>query len=86
MGQPYLLQVDETSAAKQRFAMVMLALATGQTISGYDDGCNTGIWADSRVRFVWRLQWTPLIEETLHRTNHQPGGTNRTRQLRMLKA
>lgn len=55
VGQPYLLQVDDTSAAKQRFAMVMLALATGQTISGYDDGCNTGIWAQSRP-FVWRLQ------------------------------
>ncbi len=54
VGQPYLLQVDDTPAAKQRFAMVMMALVTGQTVSGYDDGCNTGIWAQSRP-LVWRL-------------------------------
>jgi hypothetical protein len=53
-GQPYLVQVDDTPAAKQRFAMLMIALTTGQTISGYDDGCNTGIWAVSRP-LVWRI-------------------------------
>ena len=53
-GSPYLIQVDDTPAAKQRFAMVMLALATGQTVSGYDDGCDTSIWAQSRP-LVWRL-------------------------------
>ena len=54
VGQPYLVNVDETAAAKQRFAMLMTALVTGQTISGYDDGCSTGIWAVSRP-LVWRL-------------------------------
>lgn len=53
-GQPYLIQVDDTAAAKQRFAMVMTALITGQSISGYDDGCSTAIWAQSRP-LVWRL-------------------------------
>jgi hypothetical protein len=54
VGQPYLIQVDDTAAAKQRFAMVMTALITGQTVSGYDDGCSTAIWAQSRP-LVWRL-------------------------------
>jgi hypothetical protein len=54
VGQPYLIQVDDTVAAKQRFAMVMTALVTGQTVSGYDDGCSTAIWAQSRP-LVWRL-------------------------------
>jgi hypothetical protein len=53
-GQPYLINVDDTVASKQRFAMVMTALLTGQTISGYDDGCSNGIWAQSRP-LVWRL-------------------------------
>ena len=55
VGQPYLIQVDETVASKQRFAMVMTALITGQSISGYDDGCSTAIWGQSRP-LVWRLQ------------------------------
>jgi hypothetical protein len=54
VGQPYLIEVDDTPAAKQRFAMVMTALVTGQTISGYDDGCSSSIWAQSRP-LVWRL-------------------------------
>src|ERR1044071_5703315 len=54
IGQPYLLEVDDTPAGKQRFAMVMTALVTGQTVSGYDDGCSTGIWNQSRP-LVWRL-------------------------------
>jgi hypothetical protein len=59
VGQPYLLDVDDTPAGKQRFAMLMLAIATGQTISGYDDGCSTGIWGQSRPK-VWRLQLNGL--------------------------
>ena len=54
VGQPYLVNVDESTASKQRFAMIMLAVATGQTVSGYDDGCSNGIWAQSRP-LVWRL-------------------------------
>ena len=54
-GSPYLIQVDDTPAARQRFAMIMLAVATGQTVSGYDDGCDTAIWGVSRP-LVWRLQ------------------------------
>jgi hypothetical protein len=42
VGLPYLLEVSDTPASKQRFAMVMTALITGQTISGYDDGCSSG--------------------------------------------
>lgn len=55
VGQPYLIQVDDTIAAKQRFAMLMTAVATGQLISGYDDGCSSAIWGHSRP-LVWRLQ------------------------------
>jgi len=55
VGQPYLLAVDDTAAAKQRFSMVMTAVITGQTISGYDDGCSTAIWGYSRP-LLWRLQ------------------------------
>src|SRR5690348_15673465 len=54
VGQPYLLQVDDTPAAKQRFAMVLMASITGQLISGYDDGCDTSIWNQSRP-LIWRL-------------------------------
>lgn len=54
VGQPYLINVDDSIASKQRFAMVMTALTTGQTVSGYDDGCSNGIWAQSRP-LVWRL-------------------------------
>jgi hypothetical protein len=55
VGQPYLIAVDDTIAAKQRFAMLMTAVATGQLVSGYDDGCSTAIWGHSRP-LVWRLQ------------------------------
>lgn len=54
IGQPYLINVDDSIASKQRFAMVMTALITGQTVSGYDDGCSSGIWAQSRP-VIWRL-------------------------------
>ena len=53
-GQPYLLTVDDTAESKQRFSMVMMALATGNKIAGYDDGCDTAIWGQSRPK-VWRL-------------------------------
>jgi len=53
-GQPYLLVVDDTAEAKQRFAMIMLALASGRKLAGYDDGCDTAIWAQSRPK-IWRL-------------------------------
>jgi hypothetical protein len=59
VGQPYLIAVDDTPAAKQRFSMVMTALVTGQTVSGYDDGCSTAIWAVSRP-LVSRLQLNGL--------------------------
>jgi hypothetical protein len=52
VGQPYLVNVDESTASKQRFAMIMLAVATGQSISGYDDRCSSGIWAVSRPLVV----------------------------------
>jgi hypothetical protein len=55
VGQPYLMNVDDSAAAKQRFAMLMTALTTGQSIQGWDDGCNAGIWGQSRPHF-WRLQ------------------------------
>lgn len=47
-GSPYLLVVDNTPESKQRFAMIMMALATGKKIGGYDDPCDTAIWAQSR--------------------------------------
>ena len=51
-GQPYLLVVDDTPAGKQRFALILSALATGHKIAGYDDGCDTAIWAQSRPIIV----------------------------------
>jgi len=48
-GSPYLVAVDDTAASKQRVAMLMMAVANGQTISGYHgDPCSTAIWAQSR--------------------------------------
>jgi hypothetical protein len=54
VGQPYLIAVDDTPDAKQRFALILTALSTGQLISGYDDGCSTAIWAQSRP-VIFRL-------------------------------
>lgn len=47
-GSPYLLVLDDTFASKQRFSMIMTALATGHKVAGYPDGCDTAIWAQSR--------------------------------------
>ena len=47
-GSPYLVVVDDTIASKERVALLMTALTTGQTIGGYADGCDSGIWAQSR--------------------------------------
>lgn len=58
-GSPYLLVVDDTPAGKQRFAMIMAALATGNKIAGYTDGCDTAIWAQSR----------PVIQRLVLRAN-----------------
>ena len=58
-SQPYLMVVDDTPAGKQRFTMIMTALATGHKIAGYDDGCDTAIWAQSR----------PLITRLVLRAN-----------------
>lgn len=58
-GSPYLLVVDDTPASKQRFAMIMAALVTGNKIAGYPDPCDTGIWAQSR----------PTIQRLLLRPN-----------------
>jgi hypothetical protein len=50
-GSPYLIPVDDTTASKQRVALIMQALATGQKISGWHgDPCDTAIWAQSRPR------------------------------------
>jgi hypothetical protein len=50
-GSPYLVALDDSFASKQRFAMLMQALATGQRVSGWHgDPCDTGIWAQSRPR------------------------------------
>ena len=49
-GGPYLLLVDDTTASKQRLAILMQAIATGQKVTGYDDGCSTGIWGQSRPK------------------------------------
>ncbi len=59
VGQPYLMNVDDTTAVKQRFAMLMTALITGQTVSGWNDGCSSGIYGQSRPIF-WRLQLNGL--------------------------
>jgi hypothetical protein len=48
VGSPYLLVVEDTAAGKQRFSMLMTALATGATIGGYSDGCDSSIWGSSR--------------------------------------
>jgi hypothetical protein len=58
-GQPYLLAVDDTAAAKQRFSLIVTALATGHKIAGFDDGCETAIWAQSR----------PVIQRLMLRGN-----------------
>ena len=50
-GQPYLIPVNETIASKQRIAMIMQALATGQKVTGWHgDPCDSAIWGQSRPR------------------------------------
>jgi hypothetical protein len=48
VGSPYLILVDDSTASKQRVALIMLALATGQKVAGYPDPCDTAIWGQSR--------------------------------------
>lgn len=47
-GSPYLLVVDNTPAAQQRFSMILTALASGKKIRGYADECSTAIWGVPR--------------------------------------
>ncbi len=47
-GSPYLLVVDDTPASQQRFSMLLAALMSGKSISGYADECATAIWGVSR--------------------------------------
>lgn len=47
-GQPYLLAVDGTPGSEQRFSMLLTAMSTNMTVSGYADACNTAIWGNSR--------------------------------------
>ncbi len=42
--------IDDTTVSKQRLAILMQAIATGQKVTGWDDGCATGIWAQSRPK------------------------------------
>jgi hypothetical protein len=53
-GQPYLLPVSDSEESRQRFAMILTAVATGQKIVGYSDGCSNDIWSQSRP-IIWRL-------------------------------
>ena len=48
VGSPYILIVDETPAAQQRFSMLLTALASGKKVRGYADACTTAIWGSSR--------------------------------------
>lgn len=57
VGSPYILNVDDTPESKQRFAMILTAIATGQKVAGYPDACSTAIWGQSRptvVRLILR--------------------------------
>lgn len=47
-GSPYLLIVDETPAAQQRFSIVLSALISGKKVRGYADECDNAIWGKSR--------------------------------------
>ena len=47
-GSPYILIVDDTPAAQQRFSLLLTALASGKKISGYQDECSSAIWGQSR--------------------------------------
>jgi len=50
-GSPYLIVINDTTASKQRVALIMQALATGTKISGWHgDPCDIGIWGQSRPR------------------------------------
>lgn len=48
VGSPYILIVDETPAAKQRFSILLSALTSGKTVRGFPDACSTAIWGTSR--------------------------------------
>jgi hypothetical protein len=56
-GQPYILIVDDTAAAKQRFSMLLTALSTGNKVGGYADACSSAIWGQSRPT-IRRLRLT----------------------------
>lgn len=47
-GSPYLLVVDGTPEANQRFSMLLAALTTGNNVAGYADECATAIWGKSK--------------------------------------
>lgn len=51
-GSPYILTLDDTEASKQRFSMLLAALMSGKSISGYDDPCVSAIWGVSRPSIV----------------------------------
>lgn len=53
-GSPYLIKLDGSQASDQLFSMVLTALATGKTVTGYGDPCASDIWAKSRPT-IWRL-------------------------------
>lgn len=42
-GSPYLLVLDGSNQSNQRFSMLLTALSTGKTISGFQDGCSSAI-------------------------------------------
>lgn len=43
VGSPYILIVDETPAAQQRFSLLLTALVSGNKIRGYSDACSSAI-------------------------------------------
>ena len=47
-GSPYLLVVDGSPESEQKFSMLLVALTTGKTVSGYADSCADAIWGVSR--------------------------------------
>lgn len=47
-GSPYILIVDESPAAQQRFSIILSALISGKKVRGYADECSTAIWGKSR--------------------------------------
>lgn len=57
VGSPYILIVDVTPAAEQRFSMLLTALVSGKKVQGWADACSTAIWGDSRPT-IRRLRLT----------------------------